>query len=244
MLGTAGSSQYARVYSGPRVSASAAAWLRSYTRPEHAAAEAGLDLDRLQEPADLAGLLRGWAAVWHAVLDVASAPDAAREAGAELLVPAVQSVAWLRTDLADLTGPGPVRPGSVAEPGIGTGSAARSDLVGLLSRPASVWGVAYVLLGSRLGGSVIAGQVRGDPRLPAGCGTAFLTSRGTDPGREWVAFRRRLDALGLDEVHLRAAGAAARWTFGWVGAVTAPTLSTEALERPRGLDRGAVGSPA
>jgi hypothetical protein len=208
------------------------------------AAETGLDLGRLKQPAELTGLLRGWAAIWHAVLDVASAPHAVGEARAELFVPAVQSVAWLQSDLADLTGAGLVRPGCVAGPGIGVGSSTRSDLVGLVSRPATVWGVAYVLLGSRLGGSVMAGQLRGDRRLSAGCGTAFLTSQGIDAGREWVAFRRRLDTLGLSEVDLQAAGTAARWTFSWVGGVITQALCTGSPQGPRGLDRGAVESSA
>ncbi|MBC7374377.1 MAG: hypothetical protein H7323_10355, partial [Frankiales bacterium] len=75
-----------------------------------------------------------------------SAPEAVREARAELLVPALQSMAWLQSDIADLTGPELVRPGCFAETGNGVGSATRSDLIDLVSRPVSVWGVAYVLL--------------------------------------------------------------------------------------------------
>ena len=243
MLGTAGPTRNVPVPCGLTAGpASTAAWLRSHTRQAHAAAEAGLNLGRLKQPGELERLLSGWAVVWHAVLDVTSAPEAVREARAELLVPALQSVAWLQSDIADLTGPELVRPGCFAETGNGVGSATRSDLIDLVSRPVSVWGVAYVLLGSRLGGSVIAGQLSGDLRPSAGCGTAFLTSQGIDPGREWVAFRRRLDALGLSEVDLHAAGTAARWTFSWVGAVIARPSGTGTREGPQGLDRGAVGS--
>lgn len=241
MLGAAGPTRNVPVPCGLTAGpASTAAWLRSHTRQAHAAAEAGLDLGRLNQPGELGRLLSGWAVVWHAVLDVTTAPEAVREARAELLVPALQSVAWLQSDLAGHE----VRPGCLAETGNGVGSTTRSDLIDLVSRPVSVWGVAYVLLGSRLGGSVIAGQLSGDLRPSAGCGTAFLTSKGIDPGREWVAFRRRLDALGLSEVDLHAAGTAARWTFSWVGAIIARALSTGTQEGPQGLDRGAVGSLA
>jgi hypothetical protein len=183
--------------------------------------------------------------VWHAVLGAASAPDAGGEARAELLLPAAQSVAWLRSDLDDLTGaqpaPSPGRTGEQGNAGSAPGRVAAADLVGLLARPASAWGVAYVLRGSRLGGTMIAPQLRAGLRLPPGRATSFLTSQGTDPGREWVAFRRRLDALGLTPVDLQAAGAAARWTFGWVGAVTTRALCTTGPEEgPPGLDR--VGS--
>lgn len=242
------------VRSSPRASSrsaatsepAAAAWLRRHTRQQHAAAEAGLDLRRLEQPAGLAGLLRSWQTVWSSVLGVVSAPGVARTARAELLVPATQSVAWLRSDLDDLHGVLGTRPARPAVDGARDAGAAEgavvADLHRLLAEPAGSWGVAYVLRGSRLGGSMLAAQVRTAPWLPPGGATAFLSSQGTDTGRDWVAFRRRLDALALGPADLQAAGAAARWTFAWVGAVAAHGLSTQAASAPRGPDRVTSGS--
>lgn len=222
-----------------------ASWLRRHTRDDHRAAEAGLDLRRLQRPADLVGLLRGWRTVWRAVSVAAAAAGAVHEARAELLPSAAQSVTWLQADLEDLALLTEDRlvPGHDRRAVRGRTQELRTAraLASMLASPASTWGVAYVLRGSRLGGSVLAPQVRSALHLPPSCATAFLESRGTDPGRDWVALRRRLDAQQLGQADRDAAGAAARWTFSWVGAVMAESPCAGTAQQRRGLPDVATG---
>ena len=202
---------------------SSSACLRVGTRAEHAAVEAGLDLRRLRYPAELAALLHGWTGVWHQVQLAAAAPGAAAEATAELLPPATQSLRWLERDLADIGG---ASAGVLAhETSARTGAAGGSRLRRFLAETSTTWGVAYVLRGSRLGGSVLAPLVRARLGLTSASGTCFLASDGTDPGREWVSFRRRLDAADLLATDLAAAVDAARWTFRWVGTVITYTAA-------------------
>lgn len=197
--------------------------------------EARLEPGRIRRPADLARFLHGWQGGWRTVLSAASAPEACADARAELREPAEQAIAWLRRDIVDLCdsvlGVAPYLEG----PGAPHTAGDRSALDGLLSSPASAWGVAYVLRGSRLGGSVLAPALRLRLNLASGFGTTFLASEGTDPGREWVAFQRRLDALELGQVGLRAAVDAARWAFSWVGTVVAAGLTHRPLDRQDGL---------
>jgi heme oxygenase len=193
---------------------SASRWLRSETREQHVAVEAELAFVGLRDRAALAGLLRGWDAVWGAVWCAVSSPGACTQAGEELLVAAVQARRWIRFDLASLGG------AVAADLDAGQRARDRTRLDGLLAVPADSWGVAYVLRGSRLGGAVQAVRVSAALGLPPDCGTRFLVSAGTDPGREWVAFRRRLDGLDLSPAELAGAVEAAKWTFGWVGAMT------------------------
>ncbi len=202
---------------------SSSAYLRVGTRAEHDAVEAGLDPRRLRDPAELAALLHGWTGVWHEVQIAAAAPGAAAEATAELLPSATQSLRWLGRDLADIGG---------ASAGVRAHEAsARTDAVGgsrlrrFLAGTSTTWGVAYVLRGSRLGGSVLAPLVRAQLGLTSASGTCFLASDGTDPGREWVSFRRRLNAAELHTSDLAAAVDAARWTFRWVGTVITSTAA-------------------
>ncbi len=205
---------------------SSSAHLRVGTRAEHTAVEAGLDLHRLRHPAELAALLHGWSGVWHQVHLAAAAPGAAAEASAELLPPATESLRWLERDLADIGGPAGVQANQVSAR---TGAAGGRPLRRFLAEAPTTWGVAYVLRGSRLGGSVLAPLVRAKLGLTSASGTCFLASNGTAPGREWVSFRRRLDAADLLAGELAAAVDAARWTFRWVGAVitsAAAPLST------------------
>jgi heme oxygenase len=202
---------------------SSAACLRVGTRSEHDAVEADLDLRRLRHPAELAALLHGWTGVWHEVQLAAAAPGAAAEATAELLPPATQSLRWLERDLADIGG---ASAGVLAhETSARTDAAGGSRLRRFLAETSTTWGVAYVLRGSRLGGSVLAPLVRAQLGLTSASGTCFLASNGTDPGREWVSFRRRLDAADLVATDLAAAVDAARWTFRWVGTVITSTAA-------------------
>lgn len=190
------------------------ACLRARTRAEHDRVEAALDLHRLRTPSGLAGVLLGWVAVWTQVRLALDEPGVARAATAELLGLSKQALDWLAADLTDLAP-------AVGEPVSAYPPPADARMLGrLLANPSASWGVAYVLRGSRLGGGVLAPVVRDALQLPGDCGTRFLASHGTDPGREWVSFRRRLDAIELPAAELTAAVEAARWTFRWVGAAT------------------------
>ena len=194
---------------------SPSATLRARTREEHEAVEAALDMTQLRTRAGLVSVLCGWSAVWDQVRLAVLEPGATATAAAELALPSAQALDWLAADLADLA------PAVGAAPPTATPDAA-ATLRRFLADPSAVWGVTYVLRGSRLGGGVLAPLVRGALDLPDDSGTRFLASQGTDAGREWVSFRRRLDAAELTASELSAAVEAARWTFGWVGTATVP----------------------
>lgn len=197
--------------------------LRAATRDEHRASEAALDLASLTTPAALAALLQGWVSVWLDVARAANGPASCSTARAELLRPATLALDWLAVDLADLAvvaGRGDrrcrsVTPSTDRRASVGDHSGGFSELLAVTS---SSWGVAYVLGGSRLGGAVLAPVLSKAVRLPDAIGTTFLRSASTDPGREWVAFRRRLDSLEISAEQLAVAVDAARWTFDRVGA--------------------------
>lgn len=199
--------------------------LRSRTRDDHLASEAAVDFASLRTPAALAAFLQGWATVWQAVRRAAHAPSACAAGRQELLAPATEALNWLGTDLTDLaTFPGGDDPRAVVDFSRSVrpdarmaGEAVDVRFAELLAAPSSSWGMAYVLRGSRLGGSVLAPLVSDSTGLPVGTGTAFLRSAGTDPGREWVAFRRRLDVLDFSSEETDVAVDAARWTFARVG---------------------------
>jgi hypothetical protein len=84
----------------------------------------------------------------------------------ELLIPAAQALEWLHSDLASL-GPDWIRDGAFEQ---------APQLACLLC-------------------AVLAPRVGAALALQDGCGTKFLRSAGTEPGREWVDFRRRLDGM-------------------------------------------------
>ena len=189
---------------------SLSSWLRTQTRVEHRAVERHLDLDRALTATDAMDVLTGWASVWHQVRTEVADPGASTIAATELAPMADQALAWLA---ADGIAPGEPTPGAPEAPG-----SREQGLRDLLVDPASAWGVAYVLRGSRLGGAVLAPRVDAALVPLTGVGSAFLGTAGADPGREWVAFRHRLDASGA---HLSDAVTAAQWTFRWVGSVLA-----------------------
>ena len=191
---------------------STSSYLRAWTREEHEAVEAALDMQELRTSAELVAVLLGWVAVWNEVRLAVVEPGAAAAGTAELLIPSAQALDWLAADLADLAATA-----GAASPHGATPEDARM-LRRFLDRASMTWGVAYVLRGSRLGGRVLAPLVRDALQLSGDGGTHFLASRGTDPGREWVSFRRRLDAVALTATELTEAVEAARWTFRWVGA--------------------------
>lgn len=185
-------------------------WLRTQTRVQHRAVERHLDLDRPLTAADAMHVLTGWASVWREVRRAVAAPGASTTAATELAPMADQALAWLA---ADGVAPGELIPGAPEARG-----SRQLGLSDLLVDPVAAWGVAYVLRGSRLGGAVLAPRV-GAALVPlTGAGSAFLGTAGADPGREWVAFRRRLDASGARRSD---AVTAAQWTFCWVFSVLA-----------------------
>jgi heme oxygenase len=188
-------------------------WLRTQTRDEHLAVEARLNLDRAFSVADLVKLLRGWRAIWREVQFAASSAQACAQATGEFLIPAAQALDWLQSDLASL-GEEPSRDHAFEQAQISA-----SRLGSLLEQPATTWGVAYVLRGSRLGGAVLARRVDAALALQNGFGTNFLRSSGAQPGQEWLDFRRRLDGSKVSSSALAAAVEAAKWTFDWVGTV-------------------------
>ena len=185
-------------------------WLRTQTGVEHRAVERHLDLDRPLTAAEAMHFLTGWASVWREVRRAMDTPGASTTAATELAPMADQALAWLT---ADGVAPGAPTPGAPEAPG-----SRRLGLSDLLVDPAAAWGVSYVLHGSRLGGAVLAPRVDAALVPFTGAGSAFLRTAGADPGREWVAFRRRLDASGARRSD---AVTAARWTFGWVCSVLA-----------------------
>ena len=92
--------------------------------------------------------------------------------------------------------------------------------VGLPEAGIGVWGVAYVLQGSRLGGRVLGPALGARAGLPAGVGTRFLLGGGQhgDLGAEWAGFRARLRRV-VPEPSGAAADlvvAGAEMTFGFV----------------------------
>jgi len=180
-------------------------------------------MSRFCTSAGLAAVLLGWLAVWNQVRLAVVEPGASTEATAELRIPSVEALDWLATDLADLA------PAAEAVPPQRTGQGDAWVLREYLADPSASWGIAYVLRGSRLGGGVLAPFVRTALDLPDGCGTRFLASQGTDPRREWVSFRRRLDAANLPPAGFTAAVDSARWTFRWVGAAMAASSLPMAL---------------
>lgn len=195
---------------------SASACLRQRTREEHEAIEAALDMEHFRTRAGLVAVLRCWVAVWNQLRLAVVEPGASGTAAAELLVPSGQALDWLAADLAFLAPP------ADAVAAYRTVPADAHTLQRFIADPSASWGLAYVLRGSRVGGGVLAPLTREALDLPDDRGTHFLASRGTDPGREWVSFRRRLDAVELTAAELTAAVDAARWTFGWVGTAAAP----------------------
>jgi len=180
-------------------------WLRTETRVAHRAVERDLDLDRPLTAADAMAVLTGWASVWHEVRRAVADPGASTTATTELAPMADQALAWLA---ADGVAPGEPTPGAPESRG-----SRQLGLSELLVDPAAAWGIAYVLRGSRLGGAVLAPRVDAALAPLTGAGSAFLGTAGADPGREWVAFRRRLNASGARRSE---AVTAARWTFSWV----------------------------
>ncbi len=82
--------------------------------------------------------------------------------------------------------------------GVNTQSLALCDTLPVLSSPASVLGVLYVLEGATLGGNVLRKQMSERLGLDAHNGCAFLYVYGEATGRQWKVFMDFLGSVPLD----------------------------------------------
>jgi heme oxygenase len=185
------------------------AHLRAETEIAHRAVEALMPIDEIETLGTLADFLSRWHVVWQTTARAANGADACDVARAELAPIAARTTAALTTDLATL--------GRATTPAAPEGAAGLDTMAALLSDAETAWGVAYVLLGSRLGNAVVASRVRAALALPDDYCSAFLTAAQPHLGRNWNAFRGRLDAAELTHHASDEAVSAARWTFSWVG---------------------------
>ncbi|MGV9806473.1 biliverdin-producing heme oxygenase [Micromonospora chersina] len=180
--------------------------LRTGTRDHHLALERDLDLPgRIRNRADLAAVLSALLAGWAPLERDLAAAD---WSGLRLDPGLGAATGLLRADLAVL---------GAAPPG-GPDAGVRFDT------PARAVGGRYVLLGSALGGSVIAPVVERRLGLGEGEATGFFRRSGRAPGRDWRDFRVALTARDWSPGELAEAVEAARATFTFVGRTAAPLL--------------------
>jgi heme oxygenase len=187
--------------------------VRDATRGWHLAVESQLALPgSVTGVTDYRRLLRFWREVWAAGEHVLrkSAPGA---------LPRVSALTLLDSDLHDLSRWTPAQAAATGAATARAGNRAGDRTAGSVAagaggaRPASpepavlaclptaglgVWGVGYVLQGSRLGGRTLAPALRERVGLPPGVGTRFLLSDGGDVGAEWAGFRARLREIAPD----------------------------------------------
>ncbi|MGR6321429.1 biliverdin-producing heme oxygenase [Micromonospora soli] len=184
--------------------------LRAGTREHHLVLERHLNLPgRIRERADLAAVLAALLASWAPVERQLAAAD---WSGLGLDPRLGEAAGLLRADLATLDADPADAVASADPPGV------RFD------SPARALGGRYVLLGSALGGSVIAPAVERLLGLPEGTATGFFRRSGRVPGRDWRDFRRAVAARDWSTEELREATEAARDTFTFVGRAAAPIL--------------------
>ncbi|MFG3298846.1 biliverdin-producing heme oxygenase [Micromonospora chersina] len=185
--------------------------LRTGTRDHHLALERDLDLPgRIRTRADLAAVLSALLAAWAPLERDLAAAD---WSGLRLDPRLGAATGLLRADLAALD----------AAPPAGAG---REDGGVRFHAPARAVGGRYVLLGSALGGSVIAPVVERRLGLAEGEATGFFRRSGRAPGRDWRDFRVALTARDWSPAELAEAAEAARATFTFVGRTAAPLLGT------------------
>lgn len=216
--------------------------LRDGTREQHVDLERRLDLPgRVRTRADLRAVLAAMLASWAPLERELAAAD---WSGLRLDARLGAATGLLRADLASLTPagqpdpigqPGPIggpalpgdagvgraAPGSAGDAGAGA-EAAEPVRFGSLARAV---GGRYVLLGSALGGSVIAPAVERRLGLAEGEATRFFRRAGLVPGRDWREFRLALANRDWSPGELREATDAARETFTFVGRAAAPVLA-------------------
>ncbi|MCZ7436075.1 biliverdin-producing heme oxygenase [Micromonospora sp. WMMC241] len=177
--------------------------LRDGTRDHHAAVERRLGLpDRIRTRDDLAAALATLLAAWGPLERELAAAD---WSGLPLDPRVGEAAALLRTDLAAL---------GVAVDRPAAGSSGLD-----LDTTARAVGGRYVLLGSALGGRVVAPEVERRLGLRAGEATRFFRRVGGAPGRDWRAFRFAVAGREWSAVEVTAAVDAARSTFDLVGRV-------------------------
>ncbi|GAB3068906.1 hypothetical protein GCM10027186_22820 [Micromonospora schwarzwaldensis] len=178
--------------------------LRDGTRDHHAAVERRLGLpDRIRARGDLAVALAALLAAWSPLERDLAAAD---WSGLPLDRRLGEAAALLRADLAAL-GVAVDRP--AAGSGLDFGTTARAV------------GGRYVLLGSALGGRVIAPEVERRLGLREGEATRFFRRSGGAPGRDWRDFRRALAGREWSVAERHDAAGAARSTFDFVGGAAA-----------------------
>ncbi|SBT45695.1 biliverdin-producing heme oxygenase [Micromonospora auratinigra] len=181
--------------------------LRDGTRQHHVALEQQLDLPgRIRTRADLGAVLVAMLAAWAPLERALAAAD---WSGLPLDARLGEAADLLRADLAVLgVEPEP----SVGEHGVPFDTTARAV------------GGRYVLLGSALGGSVLAPAVERRLDLAEGEATRFFRRAGRRPGRDWRDFRLALARRDWSSTELAEATAAGRDTFDFVGRTAAPLL--------------------
>ena len=190
--------------------------LRAGTRDHHLALERQLDLPgRIRSRADLVSVLSALLASWQPLERRLGAADWTT-LGLDARLGEASDL--LRADLAALS--------ATEKPLAGAGGAA-SGMPRFDTAAAAVGG-RYVLLGSALGGRVIAPVVEKRLDLPAGTATGFFRRTGREPGRDWRTFRSAVAGRDWSPEELEQAASAARETFAFVGWVAAPMLA----ERP------------
>ncbi|EXG82894.1 biliverdin-producing heme oxygenase [Cryptosporangium arvum] len=169
--------------------------LRTGTRDHHHRLEEHLDLPgRIRTPGDAGAVLAAFLAAWEPL----EASLAATPGWGSLGLPADlgTSSPLLRADLGAVGGaelpPAPSPPFG--------------------SLPAAV-GARYVLLGSALGGQVLAPEIRRVLGPGAPDATRFFRREGRNPGREWRDFRVALAARPWTAAERDEAVASARATF-------------------------------
>ncbi|QLQ37283.1 biliverdin-producing heme oxygenase [Micromonospora robiginosa] len=176
--------------------------LRDGTRDQHAAVERRLGLpDRIRTRADLVAVLTALLDAWAPLERDLAAAD---WSGLPLDPRLGEAAALLRADLATLGGD-PARP--VSSSGLDLASVARAA------------GGRYVLLGSALGGRVIAPEVERRLGLRAGEATGFFRRVGGAPGRDWRAFRLAVAGREWSAGETADAVDAARSTFDLIGRI-------------------------
>ncbi|MBY8873785.1 biliverdin-producing heme oxygenase [Micromonospora sp. PLK6-60] len=189
--------------------------LRAGTPEHHHAVERVLDLPgRVRDRRDLVIVLDAMLAAWQPVEErLATAYDWGRLG----LDPRLGAAAdLLRADLALLAD----------DPPAGRGPAP-GDLPALGGAAAAVGG-RYVLVGSALGGRVIAPVIERRLGLPEGRGTGFFRRAGRTPDADWRAFRTAVDRRAWSAPERAEAVRAARETF----AVIARTAAAAFAARP------------
>ncbi|MGW5671238.1 biliverdin-producing heme oxygenase [Micromonospora sp. NPDC003776] len=185
--------------------------LRDGTREHHLALERQLDLPgRIRTRSDLGVVLAAMLAAWAPLERALAAAD---WSGLPLDARLGEATPLLRADLATL--------------GVDSaGSPGASDI--RFDTTARAAGGRYVLLGSALGGSVIAPAVERRLDLAEGAATGFFRRAGRGPGPDWRDFRLALAGREWSPTESREATEAARETFTFVGRAAAPILARRA----------------